>query len=171
MDDSTAHQTRPEDSGRFAGVLGFATGCGALLAGQFNHSPRLSPPELTSIRTPSVFLFLPLPSYLSTTLDMPLRRGLRWTFTLLAGLAAFESLFLIVGLKRRAVAPAPASEDEGGEGQEKRSVGMKLLGALRELPRGFVLAWREGEGEVMLAYASSFAVSARARRQRSVDTR
>lgn len=111
-----------------------------------------------------MFLFLPLPSYLSTTLDMPIRRGLRWTFTLLAGLAAFESLFLIVGLKRRAVAPVPDGEDEGGEGQEKRSVGMKLLGALRELPRGFVLAWREGEGKVMLAYASSFAVSARSRR-------
>ncbi|ORY68036.1 hypothetical protein BCR35DRAFT_171810 [Leucosporidium creatinivorum] len=127
------HVPKPEHSARFAGVLGFATGCGALLA---------------------VFVFLPLPAQLVDNLHIPIRRALRWTFSILAGLALLESLFLIVGLRRRPT--PPKSEDEQRQAEaEKKPFAKAALAAVAELPRGFVLATKEAD--IALSYLSSFA--------------
>lgn len=109
---------------------------------------------LTGLRT--VFVFLPLPAELADGLHIPIRRALRWTFSILAGFALFESLFLIVGLKRRP-APPKSEEEERLAEAEKKPFAQAALAAVAELPRGFVLATKEAD--IALSYLSSFAVS------------
>lgn len=93
-----------------------------------------------------------MPAQLSSSLSIPLTRALRWTFSLLACLALFEGLFLLVGLK----IPLSTTLNEV-EAEETKGWKARLVEIAKELPRGFSLAAEDGE--VALGFAGSFVVS------------
>ncbi|GAA6038812.1 hypothetical protein JCM8097_002907 [Rhodosporidiobolus ruineniae] len=134
-------------AGRLAGLMGFASGCGALLA---------------------VFGFLRLPNLLSRLLarhQPPSSNGeeestdalsLVLTFYLVAAVAVVEAGALAVMLPRR----AKRRVAEESEARVEEPLGRRVGRAVKGLFEGFRLARQSGE--VALGYASSFASRAQA---------
>lgn len=150
---------------KVAGLIGFAAGLGALLAGGSVFStPFTEPRELISIHRIhfAVFGYLRLPPYLAAIFpvsflgeDIALERGLKVTFYIVAALAFSESLFLYFNFKFPASITAPSlfSEVEhDSEGQPSGMTKFKLV--LKDLGLGFVVAKREPEAA--LAYLAGF---------------
>jgi hypothetical protein len=145
--------------GRLAGMMGFASGLGALLAGAspvFPFSP-LSSFERT-LPLLAVFVFLRLPPrlsiFLTTHFDVsnPDVLSLQLTFYVVALVAFLESLLLLLIFPscrvRLSDVPVSSSVREGA---------VKKLGqAVSGLFEGFRLATKSGE--VALGYCTSFAV-------------
>ncbi|KAK4047462.1 hypothetical protein OIV83_005374 [Microbotryomycetes sp. JL201] len=128
-DDVGTSAARPANSGRFSGLLGFATGCGALLG---------------------VFVFLPLPTKLADWFPLDsdkasVQRGLKWTFYLVAILALAEAIFIFVAL--RIDQPVVSDTDE----HDKVTISV----AVKDVGKGFSLV--KTESRVTLAYVASFA--------------
>ncbi|GJN94300.1 hypothetical protein Rhopal_007374-T1 [Rhodotorula paludigena] len=150
--DSSASVLRRHENARMAGVLGFASGLGALIA---------------------VFGFLRLPTLLPPLLarngespadDAVQARALRVTFYLVAALALVEAALLAVALplstrstSSRASEPGEANVDaeEGECAVRTEGAKSKLRKGAKRLVEGFRLA---GQSEdVALGYAASFA--------------
>ncbi|KAM0790360.1 hypothetical protein ACM66B_003243 [Microbotryomycetes sp. NB124-2] len=130
----TERSSRPSNSGRFSGLLGFATGCGALIG---------------------VFIFLPLPTRLADWFPLDsdkasIQRGLKWTFYLVALLALAEAFFILLAL--RIDKPAAIRLEQQDEPSESKS---SLLAAVKDIGKGFSLV--QTESTVTLAYVASFA--------------
>ncbi|KAL8283293.1 hypothetical protein RQP46_005703 [Phenoliferia psychrophenolica] len=127
----------PANVARFAGLLGFSSGIGALLA---------------------VFGLLRLPPILAPHLDESLKRAILATFYIVILLALGEGIFLVWGLK----GPVVVAESGEAELEERVALGWKdsAVGIAKELSRGFVIA--SGEGEVALACLSGFVTRAQA---------
>ncbi|GAA5908548.1 hypothetical protein JCM8208_002661 [Rhodotorula glutinis] len=135
---STASLRRHEPA-RLAGVLGFSSGLGALLA---------------------VFGFLRLPTFLaslSTDPDSPvtLEQALRRTLYLAAGLAVVEG-----GLLAALLPGAGPRSSGGGAGRSRAGVVSRMKRGAGKLVEGFKLAG--GSGDVALSFAASFASRAQA---------
>ncbi|GAA5998949.1 uncharacterized protein JCM10292_005816 [Rhodotorula paludigena] len=150
--DSSASVLRRHESARMAGVLGFASGVGALLAVfGFLRLPTLLPPLLARAGE-------------SPADDAVQARALRVTFYLVAALALVEAALLAVALPpstRRATSDNSGAHGacvEAGEGESAiRAEGAKskLQKGAKRLVEGFRLAGQSGD--VALGYAASFA--------------
>ncbi|SGY17755.1 BQ5605_C015g07878 [Microbotryum silenes-dioicae] len=117
-------------SARFAGLLGFSSGLGALLA---------------------VFVLLPLPAQISARFaNVSLRAALRYTYYLTAALAFVESLFLIVGLNR----PSTVAPIKSRERQANSTLRDKSIATLKEMSLGVRIARQEPR--IALGYLTSF---------------
>ncbi|SCZ89896.1 BZ3500_MvSof-1268-A1-R1_Chr1-3g01646 [Microbotryum saponariae] len=117
-------------SARFAGLLGFSSGLGALLA---------------------VFVLLPLPAQISARFaNVSLRAALRYTYYLTAALAFVESLFLIVGLNR----PSTVAPIKSRERQANSTLRDKSIATLKEMSLGVRIARQEPR--IALGYLVSF---------------
>ena len=144
----------PANVARFAGLLGFSAGLGALLAGD-GHTLYITK-HLLTLDPRAVFGFLRLPPILAPHLDESLSRAILLTFYIIVALALSEAVFLVWGLKRRPFETASPPQNETAV--EREMVGWKdsAVGIAKELGRGFIIA--QGEGEVALACLSGFAV-------------
>ncbi|GAA5901296.1 uncharacterized protein JCM6883_000168 [Sporobolomyces salmoneus] len=138
LSNDRARDLSPNRSGRLAGMLGFSSGLGALLA---------------------VFGFLRLPNLLSRYLISdspdPLARALMITFYLVAALSFLEGVFVFCALPGRS---GPLSREvEGSTDKGFRKVTERLA---KRLGMGFVIA--KGNRDVSLALLTSFATRAQA---------
>ncbi|GAA6060574.1 hypothetical protein JCM10212_006809 [Sporobolomyces blumeae] len=129
----------PHRSGRLAGMTGFASGLGALLA-VFGY-----------LRLPNLFARWSAP----TDPDSPaaLARGLVVSFYVVAGIAVCEGIFALYGLPGRSGLPI----EGGGTGRGVRKTIRRLA---KRLLAGFVVAGKNGD--VALGLLTSFATRAQA---------
>ncbi|KAK4046728.1 hypothetical protein OIO90_006459 [Microbotryomycetes sp. JL221] len=142
---STSANSDRLNSGRFSGLLGFSTGCGALIG---------------------VLVFLPLPTRLANWFPLnsdeaSLARAIRWTFLMVALIAMLEAIFVSIGLrvesdivkKRHHRSEAQIIRDR--ELQSSSVRGHTIKQAVKDIGRGFSLTMTDSR--VTLAYVASFA--------------
>ncbi|SCV68161.1 BQ2448_282 [Microbotryum intermedium] len=154
-------------SARFAGLLGFSSGLGALLAGTYNFEYECPPlgNNAQKLKTNlllctmcwvmlQVFILLPLPAQISARFaNISLRAALKDTYYLTAVFAFVESLFLIIGLN----GPSTVTPTPRPEVQPDYTFWDKSVITLKEMSLGFKVARQEPR--IALGYLSSFTVS------------
>lgn len=153
----TSGNTSKAHPGRLAGMVGFASGCGALLAGLSQSSSPFPFDASAQPLSSAVFVFLRLPNHLSLLFT---ERGenfdvdvlaLQCTFYIIALVALGEALLLaLLFPKRTRRTSVPPSS------HLNQRAGSRIVRGVSGLFEGFRLASRSGE--VALGYGTSFAV-------------